>query len=622
MVGLLAGFLPASASAQSQVLYWDRYDVSLTVEPDGDLQVVETQVIQFVAGTFSRGFAVIPTGQTEGIDGVSVVADGRRLERSYSESPNPFYTSTEDDGDLGVYWFFPSTGPGVHTYELAYTAQGALRIAPDGDKLQWKAIPSDRDFQVLASSVTVHLPEGAKATEAAVTTSYVPVDWQTSADGSTVTFTPAETIPPYQELEIGVVFTHGVVTASPPSWQAAEDRRVEWETRYKPALNLIFGALGLMLLLGAPVLVLVLWASFGRDPEPGPVPEYLSEPPSDMPPGVVGTLLDERADMPDIVATLVDLARRGVIEIEEQALPGAFGSTYREFVFHRKEGQTSRPFEGRLVTSVFGGDSTEQKLSGLRQRFYRHVPRLEGDLYAEAVKAGFFKSSPEAIRNRYQTLGFGLIFVSMVLGVIAVIVGSDYVSTVLCPFGGLVALGFGLLLSSGRMPAKTRAGVEEAAKWRAFKRYLENIERRTDLKAAAGLFERYLPYAIAFGLVRSWVSKFSRVEAVPVPGWYRPYPRPIGMHGVPGQTLAAGTPGGAAQAPSLQGASDRLAGGLQGMSDGLVSMLNTTGQVFGSTPPSSSGTSGHFGGSRSGGGYRGGSFRSGGGGGGGRRGFG
>lgn len=610
------------ATAQSQFLYWERYDVDLSVQESGDLRVVETQVIQFVTGSFTQGYAVIPTTHTEGIGSVSVAGDGRDFSRSTSETPYTFYTTTEDNGDLGVYWFFPPTGPGTHTYELAYTARGALRIAEDGDKLQWKAIPSDHFFSIAAATVTVHLPPGAKATEAAVTNSYVPVDYSTSPDGSTVTFTAAETIPAQQELEIGVVFTHGAVSASPPSWQAAEDRRVEWETRYKPLLNTLLGALGAMLLLAAPVGVLLLWATFGRDPQPGPVPQYLSEPPSDLPPGVAGTLLDERADMKDIVASLVDLGRRGVIQIEEQGLQGAFGTTYSEFVFRRAGGDEHlRPFEGQLIGAVFEGQSKERKLSSLRQRFYVHLEKLKNELYAEAVKAGYFRSSPEAVRGRYEVAGIVIAFLALLLGVGSFVALGDYVTTVICPFSGIGAFGLGLWWISGRMPAKTRKGAEEAEKWRAFKRYLETIERHTDLKDAAALFDRYLPYAIAFGTDRTWVSKFSRIETVPVPGWYRPYPRPILAGTPPVVATSAGGPQSGGAVPNLQTASERMAGGLQSMSGGLVSMLNTTGQALSSVPPSASGTSGHFGGSRSGGGYRGGSFRSGGGGGGGGRGF-
>ena len=39
------------------------------------------------------------------------------------------------------------------------------------------------------------------------------------------------------------------------------------------------------------------------------------------------------------------------------------------------------------------------------------------------------------------------------------------------------------------------------------------------------IFERYLPYAVAFGLERRWLEKFKRQPDVVPPPWYVPYPR-------------------------------------------------------------------------------------------------
>ena len=63
------------------------------------------------------------------------------------------------------------------------------------------------------------------------------------------------------------------------------------------------------------------------------------------------------------------------------------------------------------------------------------------------------------------------------------------------------------------MPRKTRAGAEAAAKWRAFRRYLDDIEKYEGVEEAKAIFERYLPYATAFGLDRTWVAKFASVQA-------------------------------------------------------------------------------------------------------------
>ena len=70
-------------------------------------------------------------------------------------------------------------------------------------------------------------------------------------------------------------------------------------------------------------------------------------------------------------------------------------------------------------------------------------------------------------------------------------------------------------------------GAEEQARWLAFKRYLQNLEKYTKVEEATDIFSQYLPYAVAFGLEQSFIRKFEKVEAPP-PTWWIPYgyPRP------------------------------------------------------------------------------------------------
>ncbi len=134
-----------------------------------------------------------------------------------------------------------------------------------------------------------------------------------------------------------VQFPHGIVGGAKPSWQTAYDRKAAWESDYKPLADLGLGLAGALLLVGGPLLLLLLWYVRGRDPEVVLPAQYLTEPPSNEPPGVAGTLVDEKADMQDIIATLVDLARRGYLVIEEERKSSFFGATNFDFIFRRTD---------------------------------------------------------------------------------------------------------------------------------------------------------------------------------------------------------------------------------------------------------------------------------------------
>ena len=144
------------------------------------------------------------------------------------------------------------------------------------------------------------------------------------------------------------------------------------------------------------MLLYLWWYRTGRDAPVGLIADYLPEPPSDLPAGVAGTLVDESADMQDILATILDLARRGVLEIEEIAgarLPGH--RHQHRFHLSAKTGMsgTLRPYEQTLLEKLFGEQRRGQALGPEEQVLHGH-PDAAQQLYDEVVSEGFFSGEP------------------------------------------------------------------------------------------------------------------------------------------------------------------------------------------------------------------------------------
>lgn len=631
---ILMGAVPTTARshAQTRSFYWDRFDVDITIHRDGSFDVVETQTIVFIGGPFRFGFRGIDGRLTEGITDIAVADDAGDYTAGFDETPRTFTVAREGQETV-IRWYFEPLADETRTFVLRYRVLGGLRYYEKGDQLWWKAVYADRPYPVNASTVTVRVP--APATIQNVDTYFTPADIA-QLDPQTVRFVATERIPPQQEFEIRVEFTPGVVAGTAPAWQAAEDARAaqreaqaEFDRRWRPLINVVVGSLALMLIILAPAGLYLLWYLRGRDAPATFVAEYLPEPPSAMPPGLVGTLMDERADMEDILATLIDLARRGYIRIEEQVKTGAFGLSSRDFVYTllKEPDESLREYERLLLKYLFN-DKKERKLSDLRQKFYIHLPQIQNALYQEVEEAGLFERNPEQVRNRWSLYGVLVLILAFVFSFGAIALLVQYSNLVLLiPCGPALFVG-GLLFLARFMPRRTAAGAEEYARWRAFRTYLRRMEKYSDLARAGELFERYLPYAIAFGLERDYLRQWAQVPTASPPPWYVPYPRPYGeTYGRP--MMAPGRPalGPAAPRPAessgpggLSGASQSMAAGLAGMSSGLSAMLSSAARAFSSRPAPQGGgwtPSGGRGGSWSGGGSFGG-----GGGGGGRGGFG
>jgi uncharacterized membrane protein len=631
LVVLLAAAHPTLA--QDKTLSWHRWDSNIQINSDGSFRVDETFEIQFLGGPFTFGTRDIPKSQYEGLTDFSVREGNTVYSQSTSQQPNTFYVNENSD-EYVITWYYPSTQDATRTFVVSYTVEGGLIINEEiGDRFFWKAVGPDHAFPIDSSTVTVHLPPGATV-DTAIEPAMFGVDGSTysiSDDGTTVTYS-AQNIPANQEFEVGVRFPSGYVPSVKPDWQAQYEREQTWNDTYRPILNLGLSGLAFLILIGGLFGVYTLWRASGRDPDIGAVPSYLTEPPSDLPPGLVGTLVDEKADLQDIMATMIDLARRGAIDMQEDDKK-VFGMTLSKgFVFRKNEdfNEPLRSYESTLLKEMFGSKS-KVELEDLQNEFYTAIPKLQKELYAEAVKEQLFPSSPKAVRSRWTGIGVAGLVISLGVGFCATGALADMVQTILCPFGSLGVASLALIIVGQAMPAKSRHGAEEAAKWRAFKEYLQSTERYTDLKEVTDQFDKYLPYAIAFGLERTWVNKFSQVPGTPIPRWYYPVGIPynpatrgtvMGRPGGVGTGAAGGVPDMRGQtvrpAPSLDSMSQSMFSGLSGISDGLFTMLNSTSRTFSSRPSSSGSSGGGF----SGGGFSGGGFSGGGGGGGGGAGFG
>ncbi|MDE0069009.1 MAG: DUF2207 domain-containing protein [Caldilineaceae bacterium] len=643
LLGALLVLPVPSVSAQEKSLVWERFDVDIVIRPDGSFDVKEHQTIRFTRGTFTFGFREIPKVRLSSLSNWSLTDGSGNSYRPATAGREPFtFTVTEQGSRYVIYWFFPPVAGRSETYTISYAVHGGLRYYEDGDQLWWQAIYGERTFPVRGGRVHLSAPapiqewaayvrQGDRAWEDALGV----VSASLAENKREVTYEIDRTLAAGEALEVRVEFAPGVVAGEAQPWQARADSEAEaaaeaarFRARVGPLLTLSFGSLGILLILGGPAALYLLWYRLGRDKPVQMVAEYLPEPPEDISPGLVGTLLDEQADLEDIVATLVDLAQRKVISITEEQTGSLL--TARDFVYrYENRDLPVSDFETRLLVSLFGNKS-EVRLSQIKDKFHSKLPGLKKALYQEATAHDYFARSPETVRNQYGCLGVGLVALAAAVGVGLTALFGHLTGAAALPGVGLAVTALGCLLLARFMPRKTDKGAETAARWQAFKRYLRDIDRYSDLEEKKELWDRWLPYAIAFGVDSHYIRKFAAVDA-PAPGWYIPHPTMYGPYrrwyygpGPVGPASSSGRPdfdgrgAGGGIGGGLGDASRGLGSGLSGMSAGLGALLTSTSTAMVSRPSTSSTGGGGWGG----GGFSGGGGFGGGGGGGGGGGFG
>jgi uncharacterized membrane protein YgcG len=271
--------------------------------------------------------------------------------------------------------------------------------------------------------------------------------------------------------------------------------------------------------------MLWLWWTRGRDPRLRPIAAQY-QPPENLTPGEVGTLIDNSVDMRDITASIVDLAVRGFLVIEEQKKDHLLGLTHSTaYVFHLKKPSSEwaalKPHEQDLLAGIFSTGTTGDTvaLADLHNRFYQNIAGIKNDIFGSLVGKGYYSHRPDTTRAAY--ILFGIVAGIIVLG------GGLWLSKNLgmapLPFiaagilSGLIICAFAWF-----MPARTQAGAHTLEGILGFEDFLAHVEadRFNRTIKTPEMFEKFLPFAMALGVEKNWSKAFQGIYTQP-PQWYQ-----------------------------------------------------------------------------------------------------
>ncbi len=568
----LAAILAAAPARAARSLTIASFDAALVVGRDGGLRVTETIQARFT-GAWNGIYRTIPveyrtsTGFSYGLDlDVESVtdADGRALR---------YETSRERQYRKLKIWV-PGARDAVRTIVIRYDVANALRFFDTYDELYWNITGDEWEAPIEQARATITLPDAVENVRTNVFT---------GAYGSRAQEAEAATTGP----------TVRVRTLAPLGLRQGLTAAVAWNAGvvHRPTtLEKTLAFLRANLFLLVPLLVLPAmyrrWSTLGRDPKRRPI-VVRYEPPRDFRPGEVGTLMDDRADLRDITATLVDLAVRGFVRIEEhdeEHLFGLFKSKDFLIVMCRPRASWGalHPYEREVLEGIFDSfvdvaDPANEaalpavKLSDLKNKFYKHLPAIRDGMLTRLVETGVYAKRPDKVVHKYVVVG---IILGFAIGWLGVFVGNRFGFSPLAGILGGVLSGGIVVVFAFIMPARTVAGARTLEEARGFEEFLDRVEKeRFDrVIKTPELFEKYLPYAMALAVEKHWAKAFEGICTTP-PDWYR------------GSSVAAFSTG-------------AFVGHLGGMTA-------TAGSAM-SSAPRSSGGSGFGGGGSSGGGFGGG----------------
>ncbi len=396
------------------------------------------------------------------------------------------------------------TVTGVHTYILRYRVGRALLHFPDHDELFWNVTGNEWGVPIALADAAVRLPAGASAESAqaaAFTGAFGSLASRASITRASGEVRCATTDPlgPYEGLTIVVGWPTGLVRF--PSW---------WQQLAWWLLDNWGYGLPVLTLLG----MWAAWRRWGREyPGRGSIAvEY--EPPDGLTPAETGTLIDDRVNLRDLTATVIDLARRGYLTIEPDVSAWLHRITDYRFLKRRAfDTDTSlAPHDRLMLTALFGSLADERALSDLENQFYDDIPAMREAIYDRLIAQGYLSGRPDELSSRYRVA-------ALVIAGIGVWLFSSGV-TLSVPIGLLLSAAI-VAAFSRWMPRKTRRGRDLVDRIRGFEEFLTRTDRDrlARLDNPQAVFERMLPYALALGVATQWGKLFDGV-ALTAPAWY------------------------------------------------------------------------------------------------------
>jgi uncharacterized membrane protein len=568
LISLLLAVLLTSGAATAQARNWRIADFKDTIAIAGDGTALVSEKITLVfAGEWHGIHRTIPveypgphgTNYTLFVDVKSVTDEnGNKLKYESSKSG--------DFRDLKIY--IPGAVDATRVVNIDYSVRNGARFFDNYDEFYWNVTGNDWPVPIDHASAFVTLPENAAGGLRAQAFTGIYGSRQSDAtaevNGADVHFETTDLLRTRGGLTVDIYIPKDVLHE--PTWLT----KFGWFLGSNPIVFLPLVMLAVMF---------GLWQKVGRDPDPGESVAPMYEPPKGMSPAEAGTLISDTIHPRDITSTIVDLAVRGYIKIEEK-VDTILIFHHKDYIFHLLKPRAQwaaelSAHERVMLDNIFAGGS-ETRLSSLKNRFYTAIPLVRQDIMLELKQKGMYMLDPESA-NGYSIVA--AVAIGILVAAVQILGWLNLFNSIPLAVVSLLISAVVWWLFARQMTAKTLLGARTRVHILGFQEFMNRVDADRIKRMPPDTFEKFLPYAMAFGVEHHWAQAFAGIVKDP-PSWYQ---------------------GGGG--PSLFNALL--------FSSAMHGMANDMHQVFVSTPRSESSGSG-FGGD-GGGGFSGGGFGGGGG---------
>lgn len=507
-VFVLILILPISVSARETNLITDWYikDFSSEIIVNNDSSLNITEKIMADCGNLPNKhgiFRIVPTvykTETKTVDmpvKLISITDFKGKPWAYEETKDRTnHTLTWKIGDAN------KTVSGVNEFLIKYKVQNTIRFDnAKFDEFYWNLNGNFWEIETDHFNATIVFPSSINQDNSQ--------GWLYGQNNEKLIFTRErnkilvsydQAILPQKGLTLSLTFPKELINPYKPTF---------WDI-YGPYLWLIFPLIIF-------IICFLIWLKYGRDPNLHKtiVPQF--EIPDKLSPLIMGAFISQgNMETKYISASITHLAVKKELKIEEIPAKGLFGKKDYRLVLDQGKLASNDPAENALFDALFEGKTTVL-ISSLKDKFSNKVTEIQTIAKEELIKNDLFFKDGFRWKTAFMTIGIILLSLSFSLWFVITILANLFAMGI----SGLIIFFFSLL-----MPKMTAKGADLRWKIEGFKLYMKTAEKyRQKFNDQEGIFERFLPYAMLFGLTDIWIKKIKEIYGEKYyqnyhPSWY------------------------------------------------------------------------------------------------------
>ncbi len=513
-------------------------ELKITAEilPDGSMLVTEERTASF-SGTYSGLYQYIDKSADQQIVDIIVKENGQAYEFNPGTEYGPAgtYMAIDQGDSMYIDWSFDATDED-RTFTLEYKITNVVQIHRDVAEFYHVFVGDEWEVGIDNLNISLSLPSGADVEDIRAW-GHGPLQGNVTILSEDRVIWEMAQLPPFSSVTGRVTFPvslvpDGTYRTNKEALLGILNQEQQWadEANSLRAEAKINWVLAIIIFVIGIVYSIIMWIRHGKAYQTVFQEEYHRELPADYTPAELSILWRfNTIDSSDMTATILDLARRGYLRIDEttKQTKKLFKTTesvdykltkQRPSIKESASGRSLLSHEQSLMKLLFEDISKDQQTVT-----FDELEQYAKDHTSDFTK--FWNDWTDKLKKRGQELQFfekhssGKAGKHSLPGIFAMGFGVGILIWQIAIDGQLFAVALSLLLVSffylfslATHSRRTAQAQEEYAKWTAFKKFLQdfsNIDRR-DIPSLA-IWEHYLVYAVTLGVAKEVIKQLQIV---------------------------------------------------------------------------------------------------------------